>query len=999
MRGLRTLLRRAGSLGLLVAIVLCQSVIAHNDGRRVPARKPKPEPFIRHYQLVKVQKVSRDVSEYTYRAWLANPGGPLAGATATLVSAPRGLTVVDGSVSFGAIAAGRTAVSLDTFSVRQSRHRFIAWWPEFRWRIVPAGAGGANRAPVANAGADRSGAVGARVTLDGSASADPDGDSLRYSWTLDRPVGSSATLTSPSSRTPSFVPDRRGTYEAHLIVDDGVLPSAPDSVVVSVSNTPPVADAGANQTARVTQVVTLDGSGSSDPDGDGLEYQWTLTARPSGSGAALSSASDVSPTFVVDRPGSYTAQLVVHDGGTASAADTVTVTTVNSAPVASAGADQTAPVGATVALNGSASSDVDGDALRYAWTVQSLPAGSHAALAAAASMTPSLTLDRAGSYVLRLVVDDGQAASAADTVTISTVNSAPVAAAGSDQTALVNQTVTLDGGGSSDVDGDALTFSWAFVSRPAGSTAVLTGATSVQPSFDVDRSGRYRVRLIVNDGTLSSVADVVDIETLNSAPVANAGPDQSSYVGRTVTLDGSGSTDVDGNTLSYVWALISRPSGSSASIANPAALTPSFALDRAGVYVAQLIVNDGTVSSAADTVTVTTLNSAPVANAGADRSIVVGRGVVLAGDASSDPDGDPLLFSWALIQRPTGSRAALAVSPVGLAQFTADRPGVYIAQLIVNDGRVDSAPDTVTITTGNTAPVADAGPDQVDVPAGSVVALDGGGSADADGHALTYRWSLLSQPAGSGASLSDVNAQAPFFQADHAGQYVAQLIVNDGFVDSAPDTVVVTVPNRAPVADAGTDQSLFVGAVAGLSGVASSDPDGDPLTYQWAFVSRPSGSAAVLSGASSVAASFTPDRAGSYTVSLTVADPMGESATATVVVSAVTPVTVTVRAADATASESGDAGVLTFTRTGSTASALVVTYQVSGTATSGADYTPLSGSVTIPAGQSSATASVRAVNDSEVEATETVEVTLLPSGGYIVGTPGNAIVTIADNDR
>ena len=57
------------------------------------------------------------------------------------------------------------------------------------------------------------------------------------------------------------------------------------------------------------------------------------------------------------------------------------------------------------------------------------------------------------------------------------------------------------------------------------------------------------MRLIVNDGALSSVADVVEIQTVNSAPVANAGGDQSSYVGQTVTLDGSGSTDVDGNAL------------------------------------------------------------------------------------------------------------------------------------------------------------------------------------------------------------------------------------------------------------------------------------------------------------------------------------------------------------------------------------------------------------------------------------------------------------------
>ena len=79
---------------------------------------------------------------------------------------------------------------------------------------------------------------------------------------------------------------------------------------------------------------------------------------------------------------------------------------------------------------------------------------------------------------------------------------------------------------------------------------------------------------------------------------------------------------------------------------------PSFVVDRPGTYVAQLIVNDGTVNSAPDTVTISTLNSAPVANAGPDQAVSVGQAVGLDGSASSDVDGDPLTFSWALTSAP-----------------------------------------------------------------------------------------------------------------------------------------------------------------------------------------------------------------------------------------------------------------------------------------------------------------------------------------------------------
>ena len=94
---------------------------------------------------------------------------------------------------------------------------------------------------------------------------------------------------------------------------------------------------------------------------------------------------------------------------------------------------------------------------------------------------------------------------------------------GADQTPLVNGTVTLDGSGSTDVDGNTLIFSWAFTSRPAGSSAALSDTTAVKPTFTVDKAGIYVVSLVVNDGTLNSEADTVTISTSNSAPVANAG--------------------------------------------------------------------------------------------------------------------------------------------------------------------------------------------------------------------------------------------------------------------------------------------------------------------------------------------------------------------------------------------------------------------------------------------------------------------------------------------
>jgi hypothetical protein len=744
-----------------------------------------------------------------------------------------------------------------------------------------------NSAPVANAGPDQTAFIGNSVTLDGGGSSDVDGDPLTFSWSLILlPPGSSATLSDPTAVMPTFVVDRPGNYVARLIVNDGTVNSAPDTVTVSTVNRPPVADAGPDQTAFVGNTVTLDGSASRDADGDPLVFAWSLVSAPPGSTATLSDPTAVMPTFVVDRPGTYVAQLIVNDGSAFSAPDTVTISILNSAPVANAGPDQTAFVGSTVTLDGSASSDVDGDPLTFSWSFVDKPAGSSATLSDPTAVMARFVVDRSGSYVLQLIVNDGTVNSAPDTVTISTLNSAPVANAGPDQTAFVRNTVTLDGSSSSDPDGDPLTFAWSLVSTPPGSSATLSDPTAVMPSFVADRPGNYVAQLIVNDGTVDSAPDTVTISTLNSAPVANAGPDQTAFVGNTVSLDGSGSSDVDGDPLTFSWSLTSTPPGSSATLSDPTAVMSSFVVDRPGNYVAQLIVNDGTVNSAPDTVTISTLNAAPVANAGPDQTAFVGNTVSLDGSGSSDVDGDPLTFSWSLTSVPPGSSATLSDPTAVMPTFAVDLPGTYVAQLIVNDGTVNSAPDTVTISTLNSAPVANAGPDQTAF-VGNTVTLDGSGSSDVDGDALSYSWAILSSPVGSGAMLSSSTAVMPTFVVDLPGTYVVQLIVNDGTVNSAPDTVTISTLNSAPVANAGPDQAVSVGNTVSLDGSGSRDADGDPLTFSWSLTSTPPGSGATLSSSTAAMPTFVADRPGTYVAQLIVNDGTVNSAPDTVMINAV----------------------------------------------------------------------------------------------------------------
>ncbi|HEV8635606.1 MAG TPA: PKD domain-containing protein [Chloroflexota bacterium] len=424
------------------------------------------------------------------------------------------------------------------------------------------------------------------------------------------------------------------------------------------------------------------------------------------------------------------------------------------------------------------------------------------------------------------------------------LNRAPQANAGPDQTVFVTSTVQLEGAASADADGDRLTFHWDFLSRPDGSTAVLTDPSAVRPRFVVDLPGRYTIQLIVNDGFDDSPPDTVLIDTRNSPPTANAGPDQTVFVGTLVQLDGSGSSDVDGDLLGFQWSFVSRPAGSAATLTDPTAPGPAFVVDVPGQYVIELIVNDGAGASRPDLVTVDTQNSRPVAQAGPDQTVDLGQIVQLDGSQSSDVDRDVLSFRWSFVSRPDGSAAAIsdptAVSPT----FLPDVAGLYVVQLIVNDGTIDSQPDTaaVTVDPPNAAPRVDAGPDQT-ITLPSPATLSGTVTDDGLplGSVLAVAWSTVSGPGL--VTFANANAAQTTATFAEAGTYVLRLTGSDGALAASDDVTVTVKPaNQAPVVSAGENQTITLPASASLTGTATDDGLPDPpgaVTTTWSVVSGP----------------------------------------------------------------------------------------------------------------------------------------------------------------
>jgi hypothetical protein len=278
---------------------------------------------------------------------------------------------------------------------------------------------------------------------------------------------------------------------------------------------------------------------------------------------------------------------------------------------------------------------------------------------------------------------------------------APTAQASADQTVPVGVQATLDGSASDSPTGAPLSYRWTLTAKPAGSAASLANPGSVRSTFTPDVAGTYTGTLVVRANGVDSQPDAVTITAVtgNVAPLANAGPDRSAAPNGAITLDGSASRDPNNSTITYTWRIVEQPPGSHPTLTNATSAKPTFTADEPGRYVLALTCSDGSMTSTVDQVViiVATGNLPPVANAGADQTVTAGQQITLDGSRSSDPNGDPLTYSWCIKGRPEGSTATLSAANVARPTFTPDVAGSYVFCLTVNDGKLGSDSDTVVV--------------------------------------------------------------------------------------------------------------------------------------------------------------------------------------------------------------------------------------------------------------------------------------------------------------
>lgn len=692
---------------------------------------------------------------------------------------------------------------------------------------------------------------------------------LTFAWTLAAaPAGSLARLNDPGARTPSLTPDVEGTYTVGLVVTDELgrasqrllLPVAAAACggarpVASIQGPASLRSGG---TAQLVAVVQDLDTGPACGLSNTYSYDWRLVAAPLGSRAALSDPGLQNPSFVADAPGTYGFSLVV------------------------------------VSSNGH-SSDPAQLTLDATACGAALPSLSVAAVTGAVS---------GRAVQLQATLDDPNEACA-------TV--AP------------------------------FTFRWELVGRPPGSRAALSGALAdgssarATPSFTPDLGGPYVVDVEAVDALglhsprVRQTVAVSECRAPLSVSIAPASGVTRAPLSVTASIDDPNAPGPGSQCTLPVapfvsrWALVAQPKGSAVTLHNPASAVLSFTPDVAGDYALQLLVvdaqgNEGPV--AARTVRVDDCSAPllasfpaapPWAGVGTGAPVTLSVDVTNSNDAATACGAPPagLSYQWTLLSAPGGSAARLRNSGTARPSLLPDLQGPYLVSVVVTDAAGNrSAPAVTTLTAAPcTAPLGLSlgtpglnacltGTPILPVLTGAGLVLCGeviepnapGGACTATTDPLRYSWTLIGRPAGSQAALNSSSARSPTLIPDLEGSYRVSLQVTDAAGNQSAlvsQDILAAGCTRPLTLSIPAQGGLSTRAPIPLSTTAPPDQPGagtcgstTPFSYRWRLDGAPQGSQASIDDPTAAAPAFTPDVAGTYTVSVLVTDALGNRGTA-----------------------------------------------------------------------------------------------------------------------
>ncbi len=738
-----------------------------------------------------------------------------------------------------------------------------------------------DRAPTITAPSSRSVAEGQLLSF-AVTGADADGDTVSLRL-VSGPSGSTFTGTG-ASRTFSFTPgfDAQGSASAVFEVSaNGVTATTTTTITITnVNRTPTLgAPSSTNATQGVAYVATL--TAADDDIGSGVveTLSFTKVAGPAAMTVEKSGATEATVRFT-PGPGDVnpptqgvTIRVTDSSGATADRSYTLTIANVNDAPALAAIGNATVAEGATFAVTATASdADLDaGLADPHTFSLTTAPTGMVITPGSGAiSWTTGDTDPGVHPVTVRVVDAAGASDTESFTVTVTNVDDAPVFTSTPVTTATqdVVYSAVVAANDADEFIGDTVTLS--APTLPAWlSFAPGTGVLSGTPSNDDVGNHDVEIAATDSDGTQTLQAFTIVVANVNDAPVFVSIAPQTTAEGGTVRFDVSAS-DPDGDGVSVTFSSTDLPPEATF---DGTSFVWETGFDDEGTFTATFTADDGTTTSTLDvTITVGSVNRAPVLSAIGARSVAEGASLSFLLDAI-DADGDVLAFSATTLSGtdPFTRGATLTGATFSWAPGFADA-GIVVVRFTASDGTLSDSEDvTITVTEVNRAPRFTATPPSStneDAPftfAASAV--------DDDGDTLSF--TLQAGPAG--MSINASNGVLSWLPTnDDVGDASVSVRVQDGRGGSATLSFTLTVVNTpdapfftsTPVTAASEEQLYSVA-------VAADDVDaGDIVTLRATVLpSWLSFSAGVLSG--------TPDdpEIGSHPVTIVAEDGSGLTAT------------------------------------------------------------------------------------------------------------------------
>ncbi|MBV1873697.1 MAG: hypothetical protein KUG80_02890, partial [Gammaproteobacteria bacterium] len=485
------------------------------------------------------------------------------------------------------------------------------------------------------------------IELDGSSSFDSDGDIVSYVWRVFDP-DTNETRTLGSDEVFTLDTNELGVGEHTLTLtvtdNDGATDSEAFSLTIALGNIPPVAAAGEDQEVFFATAVSLTGSGS-DEDGSIEGYSWDEGTVNYGTAASVTLPENLTI-------GTHTIVLTVTDNGDKTGTDELEIVVNNNLPLAVAKATleggailgESIIAGEQITFSGSDSSDVEGS-LSYSWL------DSHnGELGVELNAVETFDTDdlSVGTHAVTLAVTDENTETVNADIINFTVeeNQAPVAVAKANNSSdsaevFFGEVVTLDASESSDDAGRIDSYAWSGIHVGSGVITDYESGASIE--IDDLVQGEHTITLTVTDNLEQTASAEVSVKVKNNPPVANAGADQAVKRNDSVSLNGNGSTDVEGTEfLTYSWV-----SDIDVLLGTDIVLNLEAGSLALGAHTITLTVTDGDSATASDEVTITVAeNQAPVANAGDDQTVVEGSEVNFDGSGSADADGTIDSYIW-----------------------------------------------------------------------------------------------------------------------------------------------------------------------------------------------------------------------------------------------------------------------------------------------------------------------------------------------------------------